>query len=106
MAFAFDDFETGEVLWTARTAPQCITGCLIQIADPDGKTLHAVDLFEIIREEIEGNGCLDGTIRLVLEHRQHLARVARNLRRIAAMIDDALVDSTLDENLELLGNKG
>lgn len=86
--------RNGKDEWIIRTAPQCMTDILIQVArekDP-GTTLFTFEVGELIREELEGDGTLTGEFVATPARRAELARWAdlleihaRTIRAVLAM---------------------
>ena len=74
----FIEGPDGEREWTVRVAPQCMTDLLVQVMDagqPD-MALFAFKLGELIREEVEADGALDGRYVAEPSRRAELARWA------------------------------
>lgn len=86
--------RNGKDEWIIRTAPQCMTDVLVQVArekDP-GTTLFTFEIGELIREELEGDGTLNGEFVATPARRAELARWAdlleihaRTIRAVLAM---------------------
>jgi hypothetical protein len=78
----------GKDEWVVRTAPQCMTDIIVQVARCDGEeqTLFAFHIGELIRTELEADGGIDGSYLADHERRAILARWADILELHARMI--------------------
>lgn len=92
----------GREKWLVRTAPQCLTDILVQVADCENEeeTLFAFEIGELLRQTLEGSGCMDGSCLASPIQRAVLARWASILELHAGMIRAVLAtpDIHADKN--------